>query len=80
MQTGTREEIDADLGERYVDISDYRSGTNQHEIDCGTCGKVYYTNNVTHENILRTIEQGLDNPFVCDDCQQEIDAEAYADR
>lgn len=80
MPTGTREELDADLGERYVDFSDFRSGRNHHEIDCGMCGKVFYTNNIIHENIVRTIEQGLDNPFVCDDCQQEIDAEAYADR
>lgn len=80
MQTGLREEIDGDFGDHFVSISDYRTGENQHEVDCGTCGKVFYADNLTHENIVRVIEQGLDNPFVCIDCQQEIDAEAYENR
>lgn len=77
MQTETREALDADLGERYLGITEYRTKENRHEVDCSWCGKVYYTDNITYENILRAMEFGPDSSFVCDECGQETDAQAY---
>jgi hypothetical protein len=80
MHTGFREEIDGDLSENYVSISDYKTEQHQHEIICSVCCKTFFANKATHDNICRVIEQGLDNPFLCDDCQQEYDELAYEAR
>lgn len=80
MQTTLREEIDGDLGENYVIITDYKTEQNQHEIDCSDCCKTFYTDKETYERFCRTIEQGLDNPFLCNDCQHEYEELAYENR
>jgi hypothetical protein len=80
MQIGLREEIDGDLGEHFVSVSDYRTDQNRFEIRCGLCSSPFFANKVTHDNIVRVIDRGLENPFVCDDCQQELDAESHESR
>jgi hypothetical protein len=80
MQTKLKEEIDADRAENYASITYYRNGQNKYEINCGLCNTTLYTDKETSERICRSIEQGLDNPFLCNDCEQEFEDLAYKDR
>ncbi len=80
MQTNLKEEIDADLAENYVSITDYITEQNRYEISCGECAKTLFADKETSERIYRSIEQGLDNPFLCNDCQQEYEVLAYENR
>jgi hypothetical protein len=75
-----RDEVASDLCENYPTFSLYPSVHNRQEINCGACGRAYYTDKVNYETWLRAIEQGIDNPFVCDDCQLEENDLAYAER
>jgi hypothetical protein len=80
MQTRLKEEIDADLTEDYGNISDYKTAQNQFEINCSVCFKTFFTDKQTYESISRAVEQGLDNPFLCFECQQEYEESAVEDR
>ena len=73
MQTKLKEEIDADRAENYASVTYYINGRNKYEIKCGLCNKTLYTDKETSERIYRSIEQGLDNPFLCNDCEQEFE-------
>lgn len=80
MQTRLREEFDADRIENVVAVTDYITDQNKYEISCGTCFKTLYADRETSEGIYRSIEEGLDNPFLCRDCEQELAVEAYEKR
>ncbi|MBX7055723.1 MAG: hypothetical protein K1X36_12270 [Pyrinomonadaceae bacterium] len=73
MQTRLRQEFDSDRTENFVSIAELRTGRNTHEIMCGVCFRPHFADDTTYESICRSIEQGLDNPFVCDDCQAAYD-------
>ena len=75
-----RAEKDADLKENYVGITDFKTDKNQYEISCGDCNKIFYADRETYEGINRAIMQGLDNPFLCQECQEEIEELAYRER
>lgn len=70
---GTRLERDAELGENELTFSELRTTLNTNEINCGICNKVFFADNSTYEGISRAIEEGLDNPFICDGCRAEYD-------
>jgi hypothetical protein len=70
MQTRLREEFDADVMTGPVP-TDYRTETNRHEIPCSICGKPYYVDDQTKEDLERAFENDLENPFICVDCQEE---------
>jgi len=80
MQTKLREEIDADLNEDKTGISDYKTRQNQFEINCSVCLKTFYADKETFESLNRAIEQALDNPFLCYECQQDYEESAVEDR
>jgi hypothetical protein len=80
MQTRLREEIDGDLNENFVGITDYKTAQNQFEINCSACNKTFYTDKETFESFSRSVEQGLDNPFLCDECREEYEELAVEDR
>jgi hypothetical protein len=80
MQTKLKEEIDADLIENYVSITDYRTDRNRYEVNCSMCNKTLYADQATSEAIYRSIEQGLDNSFLCIDCEREYDELAFMGR
>lgn len=80
MPTRLKEEIDADLDENYDSVTDYKTGQNIYEINCGECCKTFYADRETLESISRAVEEGLDNPFLCHDCQQEYEESAYENR
>jgi hypothetical protein len=80
MLTRLIEDVDADRIENLVTVTDYMTDQNKYEISCGTCFKTLYADRQTSEGLLRSIEQGLDNPFMCNDCQLELEEEAYETR
>jgi hypothetical protein len=80
MQTSLKEEIDADLNENNTGITDYKTKRNQFEINCGGCFKTFYADKETFESLNRTIEQALDNPFLCYECQQAYEESAVEER
>ena len=74
---GTRLERDAELAEYQNAVTELKTQSNVHGISCSLCNRTYYTDNSTFEGISRAIEEGLDNPFICDRCSAE-DAEFAA--
>ncbi len=80
MQTTLKEEFDGDRAENYYSITDYVSGRNKYEINCGVCNTTVYADKETSERICRSIEQGLDDSFQCIDCEEEFDKLAFEHR
>lgn len=80
MQARLREEIDGDLVAEYVGITDFRTDVNRFEINCAECNRTYYADSETSDGIYRSIEQGLDNPFLCTECKRELEESAYENR
>lgn len=79
MQPKMRETIDADLHENQVRASRIKTEQHPYELKCGICFGDYFVDNVTHAATARSIELGLDNPFVCDECQLEFEEAAHQD-
>jgi hypothetical protein len=52
----------------------YKVGPNQSELICGVCGETYYVDDETLQRAMSAIEEGLDNPFCCDECEAEYEA------
>jgi hypothetical protein len=47
-------------------------------IDCSACGRTVYTDSVSYESYLRTLEHDPANQFICDDCDQaSIESHAH---
>jgi len=51
----------------------YRKGSNQSELVCGFCGDTYYVDEVTFHQATSAMEEGLENPFCCDDCEADYE-------
>jgi hypothetical protein len=55
----------------------YRKGPNQSELICGFCSEAYYVDDVTFRQAVSAMEQGLDNPFCCDECEEDYEEIAH---
>lgn len=51
----------------------YRKGQNQSALACGFCNRTYYVDDVMFRQALTAMEEGLDNPFCCDECEAEYE-------
>jgi len=49
----------------------YKTGPNQSELVCGFCNGIYYVDEVTFQRAMLAMEEGIDNPFCCDECEAE---------
>jgi hypothetical protein len=77
MPTRLREEFDADVATEPVP-TDYRTETNSNEVPCSVCGKTFYVDDQTKQDIERALENDIEDPFVCVDCvEAEYDELAY---
>jgi hypothetical protein len=76
MQPILRNSVDADRFDAQKHSSVFATEQFRHEIKCGICFDDYYVDNITHENVCRAIDQGLDNPFVCEECSVAYDDDA----
>jgi hypothetical protein len=55
----------------------FRTRRNQYEMRCGVCEGLFYVDRATYERVRSALEfDPTDNPFRCDDCEQEYDEEA----
>ena len=50
---------------------------NRFAARCGMCGEPLFVNESVHEAIITAAREGLDNPFMCADCEEEYDELAY---
>ena len=71
---GTRSERNADVIPSDVSITDYKTEVNTHELNCGGCNRVFYADKMTFDGITKAIQEGLDNPFMCDSCLEDYEA------
>lgn len=55
----------------------FKTPENQHELRCGMCGEAYFVDSETFASVNAAIQEGLDNPFHCEDCEEEYDELAY---
>ena len=51
----------------------FRTAANRFEVRCGACGDEYYADEGLFAAVNRAEADGLDNPFLCDDCREEYD-------
>jgi hypothetical protein len=50
---------------------------NEHEVSCGICARPVYVNEETYRCGSDEIIRGLDNPFRCENCEEDYDELAY---
>jgi hypothetical protein len=55
----------------------YGTYVNRFAARCGMCGGQYFVNESVSAAIHTAAEVGLDNPFMCPDCEEEYDELAY---
>jgi hypothetical protein len=65
-----REEFDADRFDKRERAASAPDGEMRFPVVCGVCGDTVYASKEVAEKTTRTVRQGLDNPFVCDKCEQ----------
>jgi formylmethanofuran dehydrogenase subunit E len=51
-------------------VASQRNESAKNEIRCDSCGELFYVDDLTFESINRAIREGLDNPFICPNCEQ----------
>src|SRR5437763_9848762 len=68
-----REQFDDDRNDGRYNYSRSPTEQNRFNMYCSTCHAPFYVDKGFYESIVTAMEEGLDNPFVCDDCQQEVD-------
>lgn len=54
-----------------------RQGPNQLQLVCGICGEIYYVDAVIFQQAMSAMEEGLENPFCCDECEAELEELAH---
>lgn len=77
MQTSLREEVDADLAEKDVVFTEYKTARNAHEVYCGDCNRTLYADRETSEKLHRSMGHFRNNPLLCDECRQEYEDLAF---
>ncbi|NNE99514.1 MAG: hypothetical protein HKN25_10895 [Pyrinomonadaceae bacterium] len=53
-----------------------KTETNKHEMFCGICGEKLFVDEVLFAKISNAIEEGLDNPLLCEDCEESYEESA----
>ena len=51
----------------------FKKSFNQSELMCGYCGALYYVDDVTFDQAMSAMEEGVDNTFCCDDCEADYE-------
>ncbi len=57
--------------------STFRTKENEYELRCSMCGRLAYVDEETLEGVRTAIEAGADNPFVCENCEEEYEEIAH---
>ena len=64
-----REELDADRFEEMNVFSKYQSGDRRYTVTCSLCNDRYFTDRINFDRFMRSVEEGMENPFICPDCE-----------
>lgn len=75
-----REEYDANRMENAMLVSHFPTDKTQFEVYCDMCGEQFFVDEITFEKVSHAIREGFDNPFVCEDCREELGETAYFER
>ena len=73
-----KEELDADRAENAMQASRHPTEGKQLDVYCDMCGEVFFVNELTFEKISAALREGFENPFVCNDCRDELGESAYS--
>lgn len=46
---------------------------NEHEVRCGMCSRELYVDDVGYRLYMDALDSGLDNPFLCEVCNDEYE-------
>lgn len=71
MQT-LREQYDLDRVGSEPIYSIFPTDLNRYNLHCSSCNSLFYVNKETYDQAFHFMEEGLDNPFTCDDCDEEF--------
>jgi hypothetical protein len=71
MQT-RREQYDIDRTEARPIYSSFPTSVNRYNLNCSSCHRSLYVSKEIYEQTVNSIQEGLDNPFMCDDCRDEF--------
>lgn len=74
-----RQQFDADVA-RINEPTEYKTDQNIHPLNCGVCGQILYVDRDTFEHHESARECDLDNQFICINCEQEYEDQAYEQR
>lgn len=57
----------------------YKTATNKYELHCGVCGGLYFVDEATLGEVSAAMDADpSENPFCCDDCEEEYEEDEYA--
>ena len=73
-----KEELDENRAEAAMQAAKYPTEKNQYDVFCDMCGEIFYVDEITFEKISAALREGFENPFVCDDCRDELGERAYS--
>ena len=73
-----REERDSDRLESYSRQSEVETITHRNEVVCGSCARILFVDDETINNLARALEAEQDNQFMCDECSEELQDQAFA--
>ena len=62
---------------RVIGPTKFRSGPNQSELVCSCCNEMYFVDDVSFRQAMSAMENGVENPFCCDECESEQEELAH---
>jgi len=75
--TNLRSYIDAEQTPDTTSPAQFKTGMNQYEVSCASCGTRFFVSESMYLFAKEGIEVGLENPFKCDDCEEAYDQLIY---
>jgi hypothetical protein len=54
-----------------------RVGPNQFELTYGICAGTFFVDENTFRQAVSAVEEGRDNPFCCDECEEEYESQSH---
>lgn len=75
--TNLRSHIDPDQANAFPGPTKIESEQNRYQVRCGLCNAPFYVDEGMYRFAKEGMEAGLDNPFKCEDCEQEYDELSY---
>jgi hypothetical protein len=57
----------------------YMTDKNLHGLHCRECGAMYYVDDSIYRRVMAATDwDPSENPFVCDDCEEQYEEEEYS--